>query len=138
VEALSEVVQVGSLASSSDGRYLAMRGRSPSASVFSLFVRPMAAGGRLVEVAREDDRTTIRGPGFTFTPDNKHLLYAVQGRDSPYNAGFRVVPVEGGTPRSIPLQNVQIATFHPDGHLAYTAFPGLIQETWMIRDLPLK
>jgi hypothetical protein len=116
---------------------LAVRGRSPSASVFSLFVRPMAAGGRLVEVARGDDRTTIWGPGFAFTPDNKQLLYAVHDRDRP-NKEFRVVPIEGGTPISIPLPNVQAATFHPDGRLAYTANPGVIQENWMIRDLPLK
>ena len=132
VETLSGIVDGMQIVSSPDGKWLAMRGRLPSASVYSLFVRPAAEGGRLVELVH--GVTGIAEP-FTFTPDSKQVLYAVVDTSPPFHE-FRVVPVEGGTPKSIPLAG-QSPSFHPDGRLAYTQSSSRY-ETWMVRNLPLK
>ena len=101
-------------------------------------MKPMAPGGKLVELARDEERLTIRSDSFTFTPDSTHILYATQALSDGVwrESEFRVIPVEGGTPRTIPVSGSE-PSFLPDGRLIYST-GGRRADIWMVRNLPLK
>jgi len=132
VEALGEILGGSKIVASPDGKWLAMRGRVPSQNLFSLFVRPTATGGELVELVRG---VTGLNESFVFTPDSKQVFYSVVDTTPPFHE-FRVVPVGGGTPISVPLAG-QSPSLHPDWRFAYTQNSTRF-EAWMVRNLPLK
>jgi Tol biopolymer transport system component len=120
---------------SPDGKWLAFAAPPrPGPGDFGLFVMP-AVGGKPVELARSTEGAVIAGyAGVAWTPDSKHILYLVQQVSGGERGEFRGVPIEGGTPKVIPL-NGRAPTFHPDGRLAYSASKGWT-ELWLISNLP--
>lgn len=130
IEPMDGFVERGPSLLSPDGKWLAIVGRVPSTTVFSLFVRPAAAGGKLVERVH-GIVTTTGAPTFAFTPDSKQVIYQ---SEAPLNE-LRIVPVDGGPSVSTRIIG-QYPSFHPDGRLTYTQITGS-PEVVMLRNLRL-
>jgi hypothetical protein len=130
IEPMGGFVERGPSVLSPDGKWLAIVGRTPSTTIFSLFVRPAAAGGKLVERVHGIVRSTGT-PTFVFTPDSKQVIYQAE---APLNQ-LRIVPVDSGPSVSTRIIG-QYPSFHPDGRLTYTqttGSPGVV----MLRNPPL-
>ncbi len=109
-----------------------------------LFVMP-AAGGEPRDITPGDrdayptSSTFSLGDDFTFSPDNKFLVYtAPPARDEAWSTNYDIwrVPVAGGTPENLTAANPAADSyprFSPDGkQLAYRAqkVPGFEADQW--------
>ena len=103
---------------------------------FSLMVLP-TAGGEPRELLRVQDPTRISVPAWT--PDSRHIIYALRVTGEKGMFEFWQISAEGGEPQNLGLKMEARVPYglsvHPDGtRIAFTAGTGRRREVWVLKD----